>query len=277
MSSFIAETRLIQKSDWAIDSEPTRGAVRAGLGENEESGKQAALLSELMDIVVDYLHVPNANIFGESEWRSLAGRAVSVPPPPPNIEAILQSQCPFDPTNTKTVGETHMLVCIPLEVNGKPLTVNRMEAFAKSISRNDRAGFQYFENGIKKAHGDVPLDAGWALMTRDVIEGSRYKSYKEQQEIIRNNPRAVGWEVPSIREAIVCIFANFIKNNLRTFNTDYLFTVAPTFTRCREQIYNCQIITGSFGPVGLVVDFFFLDCDDGYMGVAGLRKFLLGH
>ena len=107
------------------------------------------------------------------------------PPLPPNICGILASPCPFDPK--KTVRETHMLVLVPARVNGVPLTLNLLD---KLVQAPRGGGHKTLLNknsyqGILDQYGDVPCrESHWVLMTRDVLPGTRNKSFKDQCAIL---------------------------------------------------------------------------------------------
>src|SRR5258708_619998 len=127
-------------AEWTIDSQPVNTAVRTALGET--SNKQAALIPDLVRVIVEYLKSENDDfLFGERDWETLVGRVAPAPALPPNIEAILQGPCPFFPG--KKVKETHLLVYMPTTVNEQPLTLERLGELAKRYFPGSKTGYQY--------------------------------------------------------------------------------------------------------------------------------------
>src|SRR5262249_38119970 len=108
------------------------------------------------------------------------------------------------------------------------------------------------------------------LMTKNVIEGSRNKSYTDQQTLITelNEQTGINYDVPNLLDATICIFMQCVSSEER------LFSNKPwTYTRCQEKTQEgYQIIVGGFSSAGLDVhDVNFFDFD--FIGVAALRKF----
>jgi hypothetical protein len=103
----------------------------------------------------------------------------------------------------------------------------------------------------------------WIVMTRDVIEGSRNQCYQDQQTLLIRNGRSA-YEVPTLLDATVCIFIEYIRTATRLYsNSPY------TYTSCQEKHDGCwQLAVGGFGPDGLSVDYVGLNED----GVGGIRK-----
>ncbi len=191
------------------------------------------------------------------------------PPLPPDISQILASPCPFFPG--KRVEETHVLVLVPATVNGEPLTLAKMGQLVQNPLQDGRpTKYRYCHLG---QHPDGVAPAShWVLMTRDVIPGSRSKSYAAQQELLtRLSQKAnVVYEVPRILDATVCLFMEYVRSGA------WLYSDNPwTYTRCQEK-YNSkwQLVVGGVALDGLDV------CDDGSSdepdgdGVGVVRKFL---
>ena len=192
-------------------------------------------------------------------------------PLPPGMLDILNQPCPTNPE--KKVGETHTLVLIPATVNGQPLTENHLGSLVKSKGHfpDTEAGYRYMSDLVAPAHGNTPAGAShWVLMTKDVLPGSRDKSYAEQQAMVAALARTSGssYEVPRVLDATACIFMNYLASPSRT----RLFSDSPwTYTRCQEQVQDYQVLVGGFAPAGLLVNFSVYDYD--YFGVAALWKF----
>ena len=189
---------------------------------------------------------------------------------PPDIGRLLKSSCPAFPG--KRVIETHMLVTLP-----KGFTLNTLGMLAKKYFPQNPNGYGYIWERILKEHGDRSIDKlTWLLMTKDVLSGSRHRAYAQQQTMVATlaTQSHVAYEVPSILEAVACIFAQYFRSSLIGSNgpPTRLFSDNPrTYTRCKENVDSYQVVVGGFAPAGLLVSYRVYDFDD--FGVAGLRKF----
>jgi hypothetical protein len=204
--------------------------------------------------------------FGPKEWNTYFGAYLrNVPRLPYNIKEVLNSPCPFWPY--KKVSESHLLVLVPQTVQGQPLTLKTLGKLVKKPSQGNASGYDFFYVG-HYTDSDAP-PSHWVLLTRDVIEGSRNKSFKDQQALLE---KQVVYEIPPILDATVCIFIEYIRAGTKLYST------SPwTFTRCKEK-YDAiwQLAVGGFGPDGLNVTSSSGDDED--EGVGGCRKFeAIGH
>ena len=203
--------------------------------------------------------------FGKEMWGTYLGDIGDEPPLPPDIKAILSAPCPF--FSGKKVEETHLLVLIPKTVNGKPLTLQTLGELVKKPLMGALTRYRDFFPG---EYQDPQTDSShWVLMTRDIIPGSRNKSYVEQEKILKGyiEKPQLPYDVPPILDATICIFMEFLRSGTR------LCGDSPwTYTRCQEK-YNkdYQLVVGGFVPAGLNVFFYVVD---GHVGVAPRRKFL---
>ncbi len=204
--------------------------------------------------------------FGPKEWYTHFGTLLrNVPRLPVNIVEILNSPCPFWPN--QKVYETHVLCLIPQTVDGQPLTLRLLGELIQKPLQGHATKYRSFKLGeypdpsAPKSH--------WALMTRDVVEGSRSKTYKEQQALIASfsQKAKVPYEVPTILDATVCILMEYVRTGTR------LYANNPwRHTRCQEKFNDKgQLVVGGFVPSGLGVS----SHADGHedVGVAGWRKF----
>ncbi len=198
-------------------------------------------------------------VFGKIAWAKYFGDIGDEPPLPHDIQTILQSPCPYWPKNK--VQETHLLVLVPQTVNGKPLTLKTLGEFIQKPLQGTPTKYQTFDLGD---YTDAPAaKSHWALLTRDIIEGSRSKSYSNQKALIK-----APYEVPTILDATVAILMEHVRTGTR------LYSNSPwTYTRCQEKYNeNWQLVVGGFGVAGLNV-YFSLYGDYVSSGVGGLRKF----
>ncbi len=239
--------------------------------------------------------------FGKAEWAKYFGDVGVEPPLPGAINAILAAPCPFWPR--KKVQETHLLVLVPQMVNGEPLTLKTLGKLILKPRQGRPTQYRdlrYERYNLLRYHNLIPdnwhlqrrdpnpFDFGeytdapaarshWALLTRDVIEGSLNKNYSDQKALINEHEVPVvklRYEVPTILDATVAILMEHVRGN--ELNSDFC---ARRYTRCQERFNkNEQLAVGWCGSAGLSIDNFhsgyvhagydFVNC-----GVGGLRKF----
>ncbi|MBS0615428.1 MAG: hypothetical protein JSR58_02620 [Verrucomicrobia bacterium] len=204
--------------------------------------------------------------FGKAKWEKYFGDVGVEPPLPADIEAILQSPCPFWGKEGKKVGETHLLVLIPQTLNGKPLTLQNLHKLFKNPKQGFSVGYHGFYPGNYNAD-TITIASHWVLMTRDVIPGSRNKSYSYQEKLVSQAP---SYKVPKVLDATICIFTEYVRTGSRLYSD-------MTYTR-NQEMWNkdWHLVIGDFSEYGLNVNINgdnvcgFWDCD--IVGIAGLRK-----
>ncbi|MGA8165343.1 MAG: tetratricopeptide repeat protein, partial [Waddliaceae bacterium] len=215
--------------------------------------------------------------FGKVDWEKYFGEVGEEPPLPADIKKILQGPCPF--WEGKKVEDTHLLVLLPKTVNGRPLTLNTLE----ELIQRPRGGwlatkYSCYYDGIKEEFGDQEVGrSSWVLMTRDVLEGSRNKSYDDQRALVEEYAKRAGlpYEMPHALEAVVSILMHHAKTGER------LYPGLSSYTRCQEKLVGAggwPSVVGCFpasasGLMGLIG----YACGD-YggvrgVGVGGVRKF----
>jgi hypothetical protein len=170
----------------------------------------------------------------------------------------------------KNAKDNLMLVRLPKSLNGG-LTLKNLEELAKIYFSNSHAGYRFISPSIVEDLGDKSIDKSyWVLMTKDLLPGSRSKSYGEQQKIIARlaEKSLAGYEVPGTLEAALSILSHYFISNIRLFSDKPL-----TYTRCKEDIRGFQIAVGgmciSSSNLNVVIDGYDYDC----YGVAALRRF----
>lgn len=144
-----------------------------------------------------------------------------------------------------------MLVLIPQTINGKPLILKLLGELVQKHLQGNVTKYEYIYLG---EYTDPPAPKShWALMTRDVIEVSRSKSYSDQQALITNYSQQVkiSYEVPTVLDEAVSIFMEYVRTG------NWLYSDSPrTNTMCLEKYgANWQLVVGSFSAAGLNVMF----------------------
>ena len=231
-----------------------------------------AQVAELPSVHTLPFPVPTS-VFGAEEWCQYFGEVGVAPPLPSDIDQILNGSCPFWPD--KPVKDTHLLVLIPATVDGRPFSLTLL---GKLVQHSQGGGYstqyRYYGSSTKRQFGaQSPPASYWVLMTRDVLEGSRGKTYASQQALVTAHAARAGlpYELPSALEASTAILSHYVHSGER------LYTDVPwTWTLCQELAHNrFPVAVGGFSSGGLSVsssrnDFSYT----GYGGVAGLRKFM---
>lgn len=233
---------------------------------------------DLTNLVTSYL--PRADIFGIDAWETFFGVDVGVEPSlPKDIDHILQSPSNIDPTMpNRTVADDFMLVLIPKEltqiVKGKkikvPFSLNSLGKLVQNLKSPTKYG--YFLNVAQDQYGAVSdHNSHWVLMSRDILPGSRNKSYVAQKAQVAtfSEQTHVPYEVPTALEAATCIFAEYARTGTR------LYDDKPwSYTRCQESIRGQQLIVGSFASGGLDVSNNFANISFGVAVVRNVSKAL---
>jgi hypothetical protein len=221
-----------------------------------------------MAIVPDSrISVPSMAI-GPKEWKQYFGEVGAAPPLPANINEILNSSCPFWPGYQ--VKETHLLVLVPATVDERPFTLDLLGELIRSPQRGGRkAKFEIYGNEVRRELGaQSPRNPYWVLMTRDVLPGSRGKTYGAQKALVAAH---VHYDMPYALEAATAILLHHARTGER------LYTNAPwTYTRCQEKVLDNEypVVVGRFSSEGLIVyhSSHFIYVSSSY-GVSCLRKF----
>jgi hypothetical protein len=209
---------------------------------------------------------------GPKEWKQYFGEVGEEPSLPADIGTILGSPCPFWPD--KRVKDTHLLVLVPATVDGKPFTLDLLGELIRSPQRGGRkAKFEIYGNEVRRELGaQSPRNPYWVLMTRDVLPGSRGKTYGAQKALVAAHASRLNlpYEMPDALSAATAILLHHARTGER------LYTDAPwTYTRCQEKVdnnrYPVPVVVGGFSSGGLYVDR--SGVSSIVYGVSCLRKF----
>ena len=215
------------------------------------------------------LNFLNRVCFGKSLWAQYFGDIGEAPALPSAIHSILTGPCPF--WEGRKVYETHLLVLIPARVNGAPFSLNLLgELIQTPQGGGHRTEYRIYNSDVAEQLGAAsPASSYWMLMTRDVLAGSRDKSYAKQQALVADY---ADYALPSSLEAATAILLHHVRTGER------LYSDAPwTFTRCRDQVdlsgNYYPVILGGFSSAGLHVVHNHSHIDDSNAGVSSCRKF----
>ena len=207
--------------------------------------------------------------FGKAEWEKAFPITINeVPPLPPNIHAILELEDPCEPG--KKLKETCKLFLRPKKVifqgNGGneelSLSFDGVEKLAQNTIDPARRTHYLTLDGVRAQMNSMPTaEAGWVLMRKELIPSSKNQSFENQQKLLKDS-----FEVPKVIDVVLLNILTFVSEG------KYLYRIKPwTYTRCQEQLNDCQIVVGGFGSSGLIVFSSYFDGDD--IGLSGAWKF----
>ena len=214
--------------------------------------------------------------FGQVEWKHYFGEVGPAPDLPKNIIQILDAPCSFWPE--RQVKDTHLLVLIPAQVDGKSFTLNLLGKLVKvPKGGGSKTKYGYYHGTVQSQVGNnTPASSYWVLITRDVLPESRSKTYTDQKALVAGHTSRTGlnYELPQALEAATAILVHHVRTGERLYGDN-----PWTWMRCQELLgfeYNgaeCRAptVVGGFASSGLVVDCY--NYGGSYYGVAGCRKF----
>jgi 50S ribosome-binding GTPase len=210
--------------------------------------------------------------FGAKEWEKYLGDVGPAPALPSDIDAVLDGPCPFWPG--KKVRDTHLLVLIPATVDGAPFTLNLLGALIRHPKNGGhKTEYRYYNDDTKTQLGEKSPDCSyWLLMTREVLEGSRHKSYGDQKDLVAQCAKKTQqpYELPGVLEAAAAILLHHARTGERLLGDD-----PWTYTRCRDLVAyegtNYPAVVGGFDSSGLNFYYYFIDLSS--LGVVCSRKF----
>lgn len=202
---------------------------------------------------VEILLVPT--IISKAGWAD--SKTISLPTYPQELTDFLAGNCTIWPGKKRS--ETHIVVPLFPEVainnTPIPLTLESLDQLDKSSGGPGLLYNQFPEN--------IPVEKKfcYAVMTSDVIPGSRNKPYNDQLRLL-----PPGYEAPGVFDAARAILWENRRSGKRCFKNQWTYTSTCDF----------KWIVGNFDPSGLTVspNVFALHA---YVGIAGWRKFLKEH
>lgn len=207
-------------------------------------------------------------------WEKFRGENIGTEPSlPKNIYEILNAPCPI--WEEEKVKETHELVLISNTFNLRNL-ISCVDKYFKISENQDFKPYQF--PGFKD-YLDTSINTSyWVLMTKDLLPGSRNKSYSAQKNLIAklSETAQIEYQVPTVLEAAACMASELLMFGTRntSFHND------ASFTRCQETWNGYQLVVRDYivntmatriGNVdGLSVEVFNSDAEN--CGVRGVRR-----
>ncbi|MCB1115478.1 MAG: hypothetical protein KDK71_03315 [Chlamydiia bacterium] len=197
--------------------------------------------------------VANQIAFGRAKWEKYFGDLEAEPPLPANIDEILNSPCPF--WSGKKVRETHLLVLVPQTVNGRVFCLDSLSELIKNPKIGHKTQYRAYYDEIKKELGSKSVPSHWVLMTRDVIPGSRNKTYDVQKRLVQSHAQKtkLPYKMLTALDAATAILTHYVETGKRIYKPYLMFTYGAS-TRCQEILGSREtIVIGGFDTEGLAI------------------------
>ncbi|MBF5059370.1 F-box protein [Candidatus Neptunochlamydia vexilliferae] len=180
---------------------------------------------------------------GKREWKKHFKKVEGIEKPlPPNINKILSAPTPFKVEGySGKVRDTHILVWIPEVVDGVTISLNGLNTLFK---------YGYYKDYVKNELGGQKLGkATWVLISKNILEGSRDKTYDEQKKIMSAYV-SQGYSLPKALEVTAALLIHEKETKKRLLNND-----PWTYTRCQAwvTINREPVAIGGFAAGGLTV------------------------
>ena len=183
----------------------------------------------------DLVQALPAWVFGASEWKRYIGDPGEEPPLPSNIVALLGK-----------LESTNVLVLIPKTVNDIALDLKYLGTLVQKPLAGHQTKYERFSLGETK---DKSVSySHWALLTRNIIEGSRNRKFKDEHMIINEYCKKTGisYTVPTVLDTTICLFMEYVRNGV------WLYPKG-THTWCQEwkKTKTHRVVVGGGTEVGL--------------------------
>ena len=184
------------------------------------------------------------------QWANPAAFLATLPLMPQALEDFLDGPCPNTPG--KTARETHIVVPLikNITILEKGISVTKPRTL-RTLNKLDRdsggAGCAPFLDKLLKPEVNKPAEVEfeWAVMTKDILHGSRNQNYDAHQQLAREK----GYQVPGFLDAATCILWAQHHSGTRLYSEN-----PQTYTRCQEILAGYYpVVVGCFSPGGLSV------------------------
>ena len=149
-----------------------------------------------------------------------------------------------------------------------PLTLNSLQWLVQNPKEGHKTQYYYYNDSVKNSIGYRSTPSHWVLMTRDVIPGSRNKSYQQQRNILTHYTKESSqpYKFPTAIEAATCILMEYVQTGTKLYGN-----IPWTYTLCQE-----GVAVGGFGGLvarglDIITPTPHWDNDD-ICGVSGSRK-----
>ena len=184
---------------------------------------------------------PDLQVFGPTVWKEYLGIEIEgeIPPPPKNIVEEVKA------LRESVKGEQEATECT-LVLMPKGLIANKLIELMENPKKGHSTESKSIFGEILNEYGDKEnRESYWFLMTNDVIEGSRNKSFQEQKDLVSNKTNGK-CDLPAYLEALVGCALHHVKNGEHMLNQERY-----TWTRCQDLVNGWPIAVGGLGGLSV--------------------------
>jgi len=193
--------------------------------------------------------------FGKKQYEEYIGQVPDEPPIPlAAVEYIVR-----DPIG-------YLLTLIPKTINGKPVTMNYIDALAEKPLKGHSTGFNCVEKAVRKEYGNVPNETAYWMLWKISLVGAALDEQTQEALVKQENLRS-----PELLGAITSIFMQRISKG------KFALTEAgkSLFTLVKQSINGQRVFIGDYSEAGLDVwatEIHFRNDFVYTKGIAGARK-----
>ena len=215
--------------------------------------------------------IMGANFVGPEDYETIFGVSVDNAPPLPAevTPELLNSECPLS-KDGRLVKDTHVLVLVPKELDGSPLTLNSIRERAEKVCTDrsmDRAFYEQDWYDDESFANTATKESHWALIPTVELPDSTNKTDSAQLEELKKYPE---YETVPVIDQVLSIELPYLKNH---GNADYQRPFENMYGRCEERDSDgYRVYVGGFGSSGLLVDDYSVDDCHGDLGRFVRRK-----
>lgn len=223
----------------------------------------------------------DGHCFNPSHWNQYFGSGTIAPDEmrkafeqlPIDIHARIKKPCPV--FNGFRIIDTHMLVWIPEAINKELVNVNTIVKLLKQNPKYSeyKFGISEIDKEVLIEEGDKPIKSGWVLMTTKIlpfIEDGCYNDDLARVEKLNIN-NEIGYRVPKIAEAMICISTGSLKLNKPLFSTESN-TSRRIYIQCFEVVQEGLVFIGNFFSNGLCIHRYYYKSS--VLGVAAFKNLI---
>jgi len=199
---------------------------------------------KLWNLVVQKLPDPTLRVFTKEAWKKYYNLDVEgkVPPLPNKIKQLTRS------LRRRLAGKDEAAPPCSAILMPKGLTFNKLIELMQNPIKGNSLKLAYISKEISDEFKKEQVkESYWFVITNDVIEGSRNKSYADQTTLVEQKTRS-GYELPKLLEVLACRVMRHVSSG------KYLFERWMwNYSRCQKQVDGFPLAVGGFASSGIFV------------------------
>jgi len=214
----------------------------------------------------DLRSLMGGNFFGVDEWNKyFPGQDIGPIPEIPwnDIISLLKNPNPFLKEGSRsgqTIAESHVLALQPKTICGEQLSIskwydiinkNQHQSSQRTVKIRDQSLFGV----LNKELGKIASDSHWTLMPKEFIPKSYYKTFSEQENLMKTNyPQ---YETIRAVELVGGIMQHYLNTGKKLASWDFKYMTSnnnyyPHYrTSDKTKTLGIRVCVGYFDPRGL--------------------------